>query len=90
MTALHTYFYIVVDTQRGCHTFKKHLTCYTLQIQPLSVTGYHTNTKVDKLLRTVVVNGVKQINAAEKIQNNHKTLIKAFETHHKLKQSKPQ
>ena len=22
MTALHTYFYIVVDTQRGCHTLK--------------------------------------------------------------------
>ena len=23
MTVLHTHFYIVVDTQRGCHTFKK-------------------------------------------------------------------
>ena len=23
MTALHTYSYIVVDTQRGCHTLKK-------------------------------------------------------------------
>ena len=23
MTVVHTYFYIVVDTQRGCHTFKK-------------------------------------------------------------------
>jgi len=22
MTVLHTYFYIVVDTQRGCHTLK--------------------------------------------------------------------
>ena len=22
MTALHTYFYIVVNTQRGCHTLK--------------------------------------------------------------------
>ena len=22
MTALYTYFYIVVDTQRGCHTLK--------------------------------------------------------------------
>jgi len=25
MTILHTYFYIVVDTQRGCHTLKKTL-----------------------------------------------------------------
>jgi len=23
MTVVHTYFYIVVDTQRGCHTLKK-------------------------------------------------------------------
>jgi len=23
MTVLHTHFYIVVDTQRGCHTLKK-------------------------------------------------------------------
>ena len=22
MTVVHTYFYIVVDTQRGCHTLK--------------------------------------------------------------------
>ena len=25
MTALHTYSYIVVDTQRGCHTLKSNL-----------------------------------------------------------------
>ena len=25
MTVLHTHFYIVVDTQRGCHTLKKTL-----------------------------------------------------------------
>jgi len=23
MTAVHTYFYIAVDTKRGCHTLKK-------------------------------------------------------------------
>jgi len=23
MTAVYTYFYIVVDTQRGCHTLRK-------------------------------------------------------------------
>ena len=23
MTVVHTYFYIAVDTQRGCHTLKK-------------------------------------------------------------------
>jgi len=33
MTVVHTYFYIVVDTQRGCHTLKiisflpTHFTC---------------------------------------------------------------
>jgi hypothetical protein len=24
MTVVHTYFYTVVDTQRGCHTLKKY------------------------------------------------------------------
>ena len=32
MTALHAYFYIVVDTQRGCHTLK-----YVIQWKPLIV-----------------------------------------------------
>jgi len=27
MTALYTYFYIVVDTQWGCHTLKKRCGC---------------------------------------------------------------
>jgi len=28
MTVVHTYFYIVVDTQRGCRTLKKDNVCY--------------------------------------------------------------
>jgi len=28
MTVLHTHFYIVVDTQRGCHTLKKESTTF--------------------------------------------------------------
>jgi len=28
MTVVHTYFYIVVDTQRGCHTLKFESFCY--------------------------------------------------------------
>jgi len=31
MTALHTYSYIVVDTQRGCHTLKLQELFYILQ-----------------------------------------------------------
>jgi len=28
LTVVHTYFYIVVDTQRGCHTLKNWYCCY--------------------------------------------------------------
>ena len=30
MTVVHTYFYIVVDTQRGCHTLKLKIEIFML------------------------------------------------------------
>ena len=39
MTALHTYSYIVVDTQRGCHTLKKGKT-EVLEKKPVPVSHF--------------------------------------------------
>ena len=40
MTALHTYSYIVVDTQRGCHTLKKEEKVLEGEVQrPVAVEG---------------------------------------------------
>ena len=35
MTVVHTYFYIVVDTQRGCHTLKKSYAKYACKVTSL-------------------------------------------------------
>ena len=31
MTVVHTYFYIVVDTQRGCHTLKERMVVHNFK-----------------------------------------------------------
>ena len=38
MTDLHTYSYIVVDTQRGCHTLKKIKKALNVVVGPYSET----------------------------------------------------
>ena len=39
MTVLHTHFYNVVDTQRGCYALKLHVSTYTQVIFRPSYTG---------------------------------------------------
>jgi hypothetical protein len=51
MTVVHTYFYIVVDTQRGCHTLKptilfKYLSIFVL-VSPIN--GVHSDDAVERV-----------------------------------------
>jgi len=54
-----------------------------------SLGATETFTSVDMLLKTELVCGLQQENAAEKLNNNHETQRIAPETHHKFKPSEP-